>query len=164
MDKLELIGTGTSYESELFDMVADTTMFSGFSGEDIRHLVKYIHAYRAEMDIDIFVEGEPGHCMGLLVAGAIDVLKKDSDGAMKKISSITPGKSFGEMSVLDGLAYSATLRTSKPSTLLLLTRANLHKLVETHAATGVKLIWELARLISLRLRQTSGQLVDALGE
>lgn len=69
---------------------------------------------------------------------------------------------IGEMSLIDGLPYSAPIRTIEACTLILLTRNNCTQCVQQHPALGVKLLLEIARLISLRLRQTSGQLVDAL--
>lgn len=145
-------------------MVADASMFAQLSGAEIRQLVKYMHAYRAPTGTVIFREGSAGGNLGLLVSGSIEVTKEDSAGVAKTIATILPGRTFGEMSVLDGLPYSATTRARTDTVVAILTKANFRSLVEAHAALGVKLLWELARLTSLRLRQTSGQLVDVLGQ
>lgn len=163
MQGLELIGAGTSFDDTLFDMVADAAMFADFRNDEIRQLIRFMHAYRADTGADIFCEGQSGGFLGLLIDGRVDVLKQDAEGVTKKIAAISPGKTFGEMSLLDGLPCSATARAQTACTVVLLTKENFRKLVEQHPATGVKLLWELGRLISLRLRQTSGQLVDVLG-
>jgi CRP-like cAMP-binding protein len=164
VEELELLGEGSSFQDQLFDMVADATMFSQFSGAEIRQLVKYMHAYMAPAGAFIFREGAACSGMGLLVSGSIEVSKEDSSGVTKAIATILPGRTFGEMSVLDGLPYSATARAKKDCVVAILTRHNFRTLVDSHAGMGVKLLWELARLTSLRLRQTSGQLVDVLGQ
>lgn len=164
MEDLELLGEGSSFQDELFNMVAEASMFAQLDGAEIRQLVKYMHAYQAPAGTLIYREGSPGGNLGLLVSGTIEVLKEDSAGVPKAIATILPGRTFGEMSVLDGLPYSATTRAKSNAVVVILTRANFRTLVENHAALGVKLLWELGRLTSLRLRQTSGQLVDVLGQ
>lgn len=160
---LNLIGEGSSFQDKLFDMLAEAQLFSHLEGHEIRQLAEYVHAYSIEAGVNIFPEGMHGNCMGLLVKGRIEVLKNNSEGEAQRIAVITAGKTFGEMSLIDGLPYSATIRTIEPCTIVLLTRNNFTQCVQRHAALGVKLLTEIARLISLRLRQTSGQLVDALG-
>lgn len=161
---LNLIGEGIAFQDTLFDMLADVPLLSRLEGHEIRQLAEYMHAYAIEPGIDIFPEGMQGNCMGLLIEGRLEVLKKNSEGAQQRIATITAGKTFGEMSLIDGLPYSATIRALEACTVLLLTRNNFTQCVQRHPALGVKLLTEIARLISLRLRQTSGQLVDALGE
>lgn len=164
LEELELLGEGASFQDQLYDMVANVGMFAQLGGDEIRHMVKYMHAYKAKASSVIFREGASDGSMGLLVSGSIEVLKENSDGVARPIATILPGRTFGEMSVLDGLPYSASARAKTDVVIVLLTRSNFRSLVEQHAALGVKLLWELARLTSLRLRQTSGQLVDVLGE
>jgi len=66
------------------------------------------------------------------------------------------------MSALDGQPYSATAIAAESSVLILLTRDKLHRITEEYPRLGVKLLWKLTRLLSQRLRQTTGKLVDLL--
>ena len=160
---LNLIGEGSGFKDTLFNMLSDAQLLNRFEGHEIRQLAEYVHAYAVDAGAMIFPEGMQGNCMGLLVDGRIEVLKKNSAGEAQRIAVITAGKTFGEMSLIDGLPYSATIRALETCTVILLTRNNFTQCVQRHPALGVKLLMEIARLISLRLRQTSGQLVDALG-
>jgi CRP/FNR family cyclic AMP-dependent transcriptional regulator len=160
---LNLIGEGSGFKDTLFDMLSEAQLFNRVEGHEIRQLTEYVHAYAVDAGVNIFPEGMQGNCMGLLVSGRIEVLKKNSSGEAQRIATITAGKTFGEMSLIDGLPYSATIRALESCTVILLTRNNFTQCVQRHPALGVKLLTEIARLISLRLRQTSGQLVDALG-
>jgi hypothetical protein len=63
----------------------------------------------------------------------------------------------------EGSAFRDTLIDGSPCTILLLIRNNFTGYVQQHPMPGVKLLMEIAWLISLRLRQTSGLLVDATG-
>ena len=74
------------------------------------------------------------------------------------------GKSIGEMSVVDGMHHSATVVALEESELLLLTKHNFDMLLEKNPAVGLVMMRKIANLMSLRLRQTSGVLVDYLDE
>lgn len=160
VDGLELIGVGISFRNDLFDMVADTAIFNHFDGQEIRQAIQYMHAYSAQTGTVIFREGEPGRYMGILIEGSIDVRKQNDEGREVSIATITPGKTFGEMSLIDGLPHSATGVATAPIKLLLLSKDALYQLLEKHAALGAKMLLEIARILSQRLRRTSGKLVD----
>ena len=160
VDGLELVGAGVSFQNELFDMVADSAIFNHFESTEIRQLIQHMHAYAAAAGRTIFREGEPGKYMGILVSGSIEVRKQNEEGRECAIAVITPGKTFGEMSLIDGLQHSASGVTLEPIKLLLLSKESLKLFLEKCPAPGVKMLWEIARLLSLRLRQTSGRLVD----
>ena len=66
------------------------------------------------------------------------------------------------MSLLDDLPYSATATAKDLTKLVLITRHNFERLTEEHPILGVKMLKKIARLMSLRLRQTTGVLVDHL--
>src|SRR3989338_4493490 len=164
IDGLELIGAGASFQDELFDMVASAAIFNHFEGSEIRQLIGYMHAYSAPAGTTIFREGEAGRYMGILIEGSIEVRKQNDDGRERTIATITPGKTFGEMSLIDGFPHSASGITLKPIKLTLLSKDNLQRFLEKHPAAGIKMLWEIARLLSQRLRQTSGQLVDFMND
>jgi len=119
-----------------------------------------MHAYSAAAGTTIFREGDPGLYMGVLIDGVIEVRKKNDHDIVCTIATITRGKTFGEMSMIDGLPCSASGVAVKPVKLTLLSKDNLRLFIERHPATGAKVLWEIAKLLSLRLRQTSGQLVE----
>lgn len=160
VDGLELVGAGVAFQDELFDMVADAAIFNHFESSEIRSLIRHMQAYTAPAGKVVFREGEPGLYMGILVAGSIEVRKQNDDGRDCAIAVITPGKTFGEMSLIDGLQHSASGVTLEPIRLLLMSKDALRQFLEKSPGAGVKMLWEIARLLSLRLRQTSGRLVD----
>jgi CRP-like cAMP-binding protein len=69
---------------------------------------------------------------------------------------------MGEMSMLDGLPHSATSIATDNCILLMLTKLSYEKLAEEQPVLCNKLLTQIARLMSLRLRQTTGILLDYL--
>jgi len=161
-NSLTLIGDGESFNEQLCGMIETTQMFDEFVRNEIEIVAKYARAYEVEKDMPVFKEGQKGSFMCLLIEGRIDIFKEDDNRERKKITIIRPGKTMGEMFLLDDLLYSATMLVTEKSTLVLITRNNFDRLLEEHPVLAVKLMRKIARLMSLRLRQTTGILLDYL--
>ena len=95
--------------------------------------------------------------MCLIIDGSVNILKGD-----KKITTVRPGKTMGEMSVIDGYPHSASAVAAEDTRLIMITRNQFEKLSNEHAKIAVHLLKRLACLMSLRLRQTTGVLCDYL--
>ena len=162
LEGLDLLGDGESFRSELCEMIENAPMFSSLSHHEVEILSEYMRGYRAKEGAIIFEEGSKGLFMCVLVEGRVEILRDTPDEGKKKVTKVRPGKSMGEMSLLDGLPHSATSRASEDCILLLLTKMNFEKLAGEHPILYSKLLSQIARLMSLRLRQTTGILMDYL--
>ena len=69
---------------------------------------------------------------------------------------------MGEMSILDELPYSATAIATKNTKVVLITKSDFDNLTEKFPDLGLRVMRKIARLLSLRLRQTTGTLLDYL--
>ena len=100
--------------------------------------------------------------MALLLSGEASVLKEGSDDLEHAIATIKPGTSIGEMAMIDGESRSATIVMSKDSQILMLDEDDFAEMYENDIHVWALLHRKLARLLSQRLRATSGRLLDAL--
>jgi len=165
MDKLgglDLIGDGESFRDTLCDMIEALPMFSELTRPDVQMLSNYVRAYEAKKSAAIFKEGDKGMFMCILCQGRVDILKENQAREQKKVATVRPGKSMGEMSLLDELPYSATAIAREDAQLLLLTRMRFERLSSEQPVLCNILLRQIARLICLRLRQTTGILLDYL--
>lgn len=160
-EALTLIDTDTR---TLADMLSGSGMFGDLSPNEIDVLGRHMRVYRAAKDDVVFVEGAHGGVMGIVIEGRLRVFKDSGRGSSKALAEVPAGKSLGEMSVIDGLPYSATVVAAEPVTLVTLTRADLDQITAKHPALAAKLLWRVAQLMSQRLRETSGMLVDFIGK
>ncbi|MHA1567937.1 MAG: cyclic nucleotide-binding domain-containing protein [Alphaproteobacteria bacterium] len=129
----------------------------------LKILARFMEAYRVAQGREVYGEGAHGACLFLLLEGRVNVSKQDTGHAKKEITTIGAGKTFGEMSLIDGRPHSATVVAATDTVLLVLTRERFDQLMEEFPRLGAKLLLQIARMISQRLRQTSGVLVDYLG-
>jgi CRP-like cAMP-binding protein len=84
-------------------------------------------------------EGERAHEFAVLVEGTADVLQGD-----KKINELSPGDFFGEIALVSEGPRTATVKTTSPAVLLVLTRQAFWSLVEDMPAIERRVLKTLA--------------------
>ena len=157
LNNLEQLGTGSAFEAQLCQMLEKVQLLQDFERVEIEKLSHYCGAYRAKSGAVLFKEGEKSQFMCLLVEGRVNIFKEN-----KKIATIRAGKSMGEMSMMDGCPHSATAISDLDSEFILFTHLQFEHLCEENPSIALKLYKAISKLISLRLRQTTGALVDYL--
>ncbi|MEJ2566950.1 MAG: cyclic nucleotide-binding domain-containing protein [Gammaproteobacteria bacterium] len=161
-NSLSLIGEGESFKEELYQMLESAQLFSDLSRREIQTLAGYAHAYVVEKGAIIFKEGHKGSFMCIVTDGLVDILKETDARNNKRITTIRPGKTMGEMSILDDLPYSATAVAAEKTKVVLITKSNFDNLTDKFPDLGLRVMRKIAKLLSLRLRQTTGILLDYL--
>ncbi|HCA27317.1 MAG TPA: cyclic nucleotide-binding domain-containing protein [Betaproteobacteria bacterium] len=161
-DELTLLGAGQSFEEEMCHMLEGAWMFQDFDWPEILALAKVVQAYAAAPGTVIFREGAQGSYLCLVVSGRIAISKEDGHGASKEVAAMGAGKMVGEMALIDGEPRSATCTALDAATVVLLTKDNFQRMTQQYPALGLKVVMKIARLLSQRLRRTSGMLVDYL--
>lgn len=159
---LSLIGEGESFKEEFCQMLERAHLFSDFSRQEIQILTNYAHAYIAKKGTTIFKEGRRGTFMCIIIDGLVDIFKEADSLKSKRITTIRPGKTMGEMSILDELPYSATAVAAENTKIVLITKSNFDDMTEKFPDLGLRVMRKIAKLLSLRLRQTTGALLDHL--
>lgn len=158
--ELELIGDGLSFTKAMRSAFGNAVLFASFTPADIHSVSTYMHAYRARMGTTIFREGEPNGYLCVLAEGLIGVYKQDEAGKPNRVNTIQPGEIFGKTSLFDDLPYSVSFIAEAKCTLLLLSRENFRSCVDRNPALGMRILLQIAQRFSLRLRQTSEELVE----
>lgn len=158
---LKQLGYGNAYREDIINMMEETIMFSDFSRRELEQLADYMHAYEAGVGTVVFKEGNKDSYLCVVIEGKLDVFKESGKGD-KKLATIRPGKVIGEMAIIDEQPHSATVVAKSDSILLLATKHTLNSLFDEQPRLAYRLLWKIAQLLSHRLRQTSGMLVDYL--
>jgi len=121
-----------------------------------------MNCFRAEAGHEIIREGEHGDYMLLVLVGTIEIVKLDVRGLPTRIAVVGPGKTLGEMSLIDGEPRFASCVALSEVQFAVLDRASLSRLIAEEPRTGVKLMMELLMLLNQRLRNVSAQLMDCM--
>jgi CRP-like cAMP-binding protein len=113
----------------------------------------------------LFREGEPGDQLYVLARGAVSILVHGG-GRQRRIVTFAPGSLFGEAAMLDGAPRSATATVVEDAVVYSLSRRALDALARSDPELSSKLLVNLGRHLSARLRQTTDtlrELADSKG-
>jgi SulP family sulfate permease len=104
-------------------------------------------------------EGDEGDRMWLLAKGSVSVRLKLANGHEDiRIASLARGTTIGEMSLIESMRRSASIVADEPVVCYELLSDGFAKMLADHPAIATKLLSNLAREISRRLRRTSEDL------
>jgi CRP-like cAMP-binding protein len=148
---------------EKSNLIDGTQWANEFSFAQVKKLAAYVNVYRIPEETVLFFEGDSNAFLMLIAVGQVHVVKFDSQRNPKRIATLGPGKTIGEMSIIDGEPRSAAAVTAVESTLLVMTADKFNRLLDEWPRVAVVLVMKIAKLMSQYLRQTSGRLIDHLG-
>lgn len=161
-DRLLGAKRGTAPEEIPLERLA---LAAGLSADELAALRGLLQ--RTELDADevLFREGEPGDRLYVLARGAVSILVHGG-GQQRRIVTFAPGAVFGEAAMLDGAPRSATATAIENAIVYGLSRSDLDALARSAPDLSSKLLVNLGRHLSARLRQTTDtlrELADSRG-
>jgi CRP-like cAMP-binding protein len=160
LSHIEDLGTGEAYAGQIFDLVGQSPFFAEFERGDIDLLAGYMQVYRAQAGQALIREGDEGDFMLLLIAGSVDIYKNNAQGESQLMTSVGPGMTLGEMSMIDGEPRFATCIATDVTIFAVLTRDAMANIILEKPSLGAKILIKLVTLLSQRLRQTSARLLQ----
>ena len=110
----------------------------------------------------IFVEGDTADWLAFVIEGKFSITKQGTHQQPITVSREYRSRLLGEMAVIDGEPRSATCTSALGARLAILRASDFEKLGEDYPRIGFRLLRDVAKILSTRLRATSGQLVDSL--
>jgi len=110
----------------------------------------------------IFVEGDTADWLAFVIEGKFSITKQGTHQQPITVSREYRSRLLGEMAVIDGEPRSATCTSASGARLAILRASDFDKLGEDHPRIGFRLLRDVAKILSTRLRATTGRLVDSL--
>jgi CRP-like cAMP-binding protein len=135
-------------------------LFGALSDEVLIHLASTLKQHTALPGEMLFREGDLAHEMFVLLDGEVEVVKKSRAGREHRIALLGPADCFGEMSLIDMQARSATVRSVAPSRLLRISSEDMDALYRHDLKSYALITLNIARDLSRRLRVTDGILAE----
>lgn len=129
--------------------------------EDWAKLIDHTEARRFAAGDVVVREGSAAQELYIVTRGKLEVLVDgDKAGELRKIATIDAGSVFGEQSFFDGRPRSASVRALADGEIRRLTLAAFEVLAAKEPALARMVLFDLARILSLRLRETTGRVRD----
>lgn len=130
-----------------------------FSPGDIATIAGYMSVHEVGKGTVLFKEGDDQRYMAFIVEGEVEISKASKDNTETIVVRLSAGTHFGELSMVDGCPRSAKAKARTDVLLLTLTPANFNRIMKDHPRIGVAMLMNIARMISARLRMTTGRYI-----
>jgi CRP-like cAMP-binding protein len=99
---LEYLGDAARFASQIHALIPKSALLENFTPAEVRLLSHFMDVYRAAEGQEVIHEGDGGDFMLIVVEGRFEVRKQDRWNTPQRIAVVEPGRSLGEMSMIDG--------------------------------------------------------------
>lgn len=138
------------------ERLVDIPLFSVLEAEERRALAERLMPRRILKSQAVFLQGDPGDEMYLLLEGRIRIGCESLSGREITLDLLKDGGFFGEMALLDGEPRSATAMAEEPCQLLVLRRSDFQSFLKGSPNASIALLAFLSR----RLRVANDKIQD----
>ncbi len=145
----------------IVDFFLGIPIFSRMNAQEVKLVAKHMNVIELQPGETLFEESDRGSFMCFIAHGTLDVIKQPGVGDQEiTITTVRQGQSIGEMSVIEDLPRSATIKARENTKLFILSQAAFDHVLAKHAHIGIKLLKGITILLSNNLRKTSSRLAD----
>jgi CRP/FNR family cyclic AMP-dependent transcriptional regulator len=138
-------------------LLQSTVLFADLPESDIAELAAASHFLHLDQDQMLFIKGDPGHQLFIVVRGVIRISSNSADGKETTLNLLRAGQMFGEVAVLDGQNRTANATAHEVSDLLVLERRDLMAFLDRNPEAMRRMLVAVCS----RLRYISEALEDA---
>lgn len=134
-------------------------LFSGLSDgelDNIAHLLKETHYPKGTL---IWEEGSSEQGLQIIDYGRVKVTRMTQEGNRQTLAVLKANKFFGELSILDGRAHSASMEALEDTRVFVLTKADMDRLLKEAPQTAYKIVCEMTIAISEILREMNNKFI-----
>ena len=151
-------------DPERMGMLADVGLFGGLSREALARFLVDLTVLDVETNALVFKEGDAGREMFIVLEGEMEVTKLSRRRGEACVAVLGPGEWFGEMSIVDVMPRSATVRAISPGRVLRVAAADLDALYRIDVKSYTLVMMNIAREMSRRLRVADGMLAELVAQ
>jgi CRP-like cAMP-binding protein len=142
--------------SVALSIIQESRFFSGFSQAGRADLAARARIKALAPGETVFLLGESGKCLVVLLEGRLRVSIASSDGRELVLALVEPGEILGEIAVLDGRERTATVTAQGAGAVAFIDRHDLITLLEREPPAWLAIV----ELLCARLRSTDQQIVE----
>ncbi|MDP1527087.1 MAG: cyclic nucleotide-binding domain-containing protein [Rhodocyclaceae bacterium] len=143
------------------DVLDGLELFQEFSYPELKLIGRFLTKVEKKQGAVVFAEGDPGDYILILAEGRLSIFKGGEHGS-HLLCHEGRGRIVGEMALLDRERRSATCMADTDCTMLTLNDVGLRQMADEAPLLAYRFMFNLAKLLSRRLRRTSGMLVEYL--
>ena len=144
----------------MIEILKASFVFNMLDDDELVQIAEVVSEEVYPVGESLIIEDEFGKSLFILTSGAVEVMKKSKSGKRKRLAVLGPGECFGELSLFDGLAHSATIKTLTEVKLLRITKDDFYVIVDSHSRAALKIMGKIIQIVCARLRNANEELAS----
>jgi len=138
-------------------LIAHTPLFAALPPGALASIAHAARARQLTRNDVLFRQGDEATELFVVESGRVAIATRSEDGRESLITLMEPGDLFGEMGLFDGIR-SADARALEPSVVVVVPYEPVREILEQQP----RLLWEVVRLLTARLRAVDEALADTV--
>lgn len=134
-------------QADLLVALRQVELFAGLDEAVLRQIASVARPREFERGELLFVEGDVGDALLVLVQGAVTVFRTSPDGERAALTVLEPPDVIGEIALLDGAPRSASVEATEPTTVLSLSRPEFFALLRHQPSVLEPLMRQLGTMV-----------------
>ena len=140
------------------DLLGRIQLFTGLAPHYLKRIADIGVEETHKTGQSVFAEGDRGDKFYLILEGAVRISRNVSGMGEEALAILKAGDSFGEMSLIDDAPRSADAKVHEACKLFCIRKEDLEDLLFVDRDLAYELLWNLVRLLSVRLRETNDKM------
>jgi len=143
----------------IINILSQVPIFSELSDRQLKEVAKIVYRREYQQTEPIFRMGDPGLGMYIIITGRVEIVD-DSDEQSRRLAILDEGAFFGDLALLDESPRSASALALESCEIIGFFRPDLLDMLQRKPKLGIKILFNLAKVVGERLRQTNAQLTE----
>lgn len=144
---------------DLLNILKSVPFFARLSKHELKQISLILYERKYSASEYLFKEDTPALGMFIIKSGTIEIEKINPAGESMTLASIGQGEILGELALLTDIQRTASALCVTPATAYILFKHDLNDLISRETGMGVKIMQDIAALVSDKLKQTTDELV-----
>jgi CRP/FNR family cyclic AMP-dependent transcriptional regulator len=153
---------GDDSNTQKVEMLKKVSVFRELSRREILEVDELLHERTYGKDEIIFEQGDAGHGIFIIISGKVRV-KSTCRLLETVVPELGPGEILGELSLFEEAPRDATVVAIEPTIAVALFQAEFSSLLTRNKSIGVKVLMEILRIMSSRVRRLLSDQPDLPG-
>ena len=146
------------------DFLADVPLFALLDEAERQALLERLEVRKLAAGTVLFNDGDPGSSLYVVRSGEVEISFRTTTGDRMVLETAGPGAFFGELSLLDGGARTATATVTKDTEALILDREGLQHFLERNPHAAMDILAATSRRLRENVRLLHGSVARNVNE
>lgn len=138
--------------------LADLDILRGLPKDELKLLESAVNSFQFDKGEQIIRMGDEAKLFFVIARGSASVSITLADGQRRRVASVGPGYSFGEMAILDGGRRSADVFADEPMICYGFSVDRIHELAKDHPTLYSTILANMVKTLSDRLRRANDEI------